>query len=103
MVTFITVIGLLGVAVGWMVAGTILRGWVLSILWKWFMVSAFGLPVLSVAAAIGVSIVVSLMTFQYVYTEDNRSEGVKIASGLGVSIGAPLLILGMAWIIKQFL
>lgn len=103
MLGFITVIGLLGVAVGWVVIGTILRGWVLSILWKWFIVSAFGLPALSISAAIGVSIVASLLTFQYIYSRDDRSDSEKIAGGLGVSIGAPLLILAMGWVVKQFL
>lgn len=34
----------------------LLDGWVMSILWRWFMVTAFGLPALSVVAAIGVCI-----------------------------------------------
>ena len=103
MLGFITVMGLLALSAIWLVVGAVLRGWVISIMWKWFIVTAFGLPALSVVAAIGVSLVVSTMTYQYIYTEDNRSDSTKIAGALGVTIGAPLLILAMGWVVKQFL
>jgi hypothetical protein len=103
MPTFIAGLGLLtGVAV-WMVVGTILRGWVISILWKWFIVSAFGVPALGIAAAIGVALLVGTMAHQYTHTEDNRTDGQKAASAVGASILAPLFLLGLGWIIKQFL
>lgn len=103
MLNIVTIIGLLASLVGWVVLGAILRGWVLSIMWNWFVVSTFGLPALSIAAAIGVSLVVGLMTYQYIYTEDDRSDSSKIAAGLGVNIGGPLVVLLMGWIVKQFL
>jgi hypothetical protein len=38
------------------VAASLLEGWVISVLWRWFIVTTFGLPALSVVAAIGVVI-----------------------------------------------
>ena len=49
-----TVIGVL-VATAFVV---ILRGWVLTQLWAWFVTPTLGLPALGVAAAIGLSLIV---------------------------------------------
>ncbi|HEX5446798.1 MAG TPA: hypothetical protein VFW87_23470, partial [Pirellulales bacterium] len=38
----------------------ILRGWVLSILWAWFIASQFGLPTLGIAQAIGIALTVGM-------------------------------------------
>lgn len=42
----------------------LLRGWVLSTLWRWLIVPVFGLRPLTVLQAIGVSIVVGMFTAQ---------------------------------------
>lgn len=55
-----------------MSAVVILRGYVLSILWGWIIVPIFGLPAIGVAQAIGISIVVGLMTHQYVPSKDKE-------------------------------
>ena len=49
----------------------ILRGWTISILWEWFVVP-FGLPVLGIAHAIGIAILVSLLTHPYDAKKDDR-------------------------------
>jgi hypothetical protein len=36
-----------------------LEGWVISLLWGWFMVPTFGLPSLSIPLALGISLVIS--------------------------------------------
>lgn len=40
------------------------KGYVLTILWRWFIVPVFGAPALTVAPAIGVLAVVGLLTYQ---------------------------------------
>ena len=40
----------------------LLNGWVLSVLWGWFAVPVFGLPALSIPAALGVQVIVSFLT-----------------------------------------
>lgn len=54
----------LGLAVAVAILGSILRGWVLSILWGWFMVPTFGLPELGVLPAVGMMFTITFL-FQY--------------------------------------
>lgn len=86
-----------------LVVGTLWRGFVLHILWGWFMVPIFGLPALSVVAAIGVSLVVSFMTFQYVYAKDDRETAAKIGSVFGITVLYPALVLGIGYVVKSFM
>lgn len=39
-----------------------LRGFVLSVMWGWFMVPTFGLPPLGIASAFGVALMVGVLT-----------------------------------------
>ena len=62
---------------GWIVAivivfalGPVWNGYVLSILWTWFLVPAFHLPQIGIAIAIGTSVVVRLFTFQIPQKEE---------------------------------
>lgn len=58
-------------ALGWMTAyaAAILicisaRAYVLTTLWAWFVVPGFGLPQVSAYTAMGLSVIISLLTFQ---------------------------------------
>jgi hypothetical protein len=81
-------------------ASSIWRGYVLSVLWAWFMVPAFGLPALSVALAIGLSLIVGLVTHQRTGREIEKpfSLGVTVA----LATLAPALCLLAGWIAHQF-
>ena len=77
----------------------ILNGWVLSILWGWFIVPHFGLPALSIPVAIGIALVVSMLA-PYVhnkYDEDND----KLAALSAVFI-RPFIALLIGWVTLQF-
>ena len=50
----LVVLGFFGSWIG----STIFCGWVLKILWGWFIVPTFGLPILSIPSAIGFSLVI---------------------------------------------
>jgi len=50
----------------------LLDGWALTILWDWFIAGLFELPVLTLGAAIGVSLVVKYLTYQ---RDDNAGSG----------------------------
>lgn len=52
----------------------LLEGYVLSKLWMWFIVPVFALPVLSVGQAVGIMVVVSMVT-THLYTSDSKTEG----------------------------
>jgi ABC-type phosphate/phosphonate transport system permease subunit len=80
------------------------RGYVLSIMWAWFMVPAFGLPPLGVVAAIGVAMTVGMITHQYIKSNDDDNEIVRdIVNALLADVFGPLYILGAGWVVQGFM
>jgi len=80
---------------------TVINGWVLSILWGWFIVPAFNQPSLSVIAAVGVSITIRFVTYQI---SDIKTEYQKDAHELfGMSFIMPFIILFIGWLVTLFL
>jgi hypothetical protein len=77
----------------------LLRGWVLSVLWGWFVVTIFHLPPLGIAQAIGISIVIT--TF-FTTTAPNTDKKRDWWEPLIEGFIAPLMGLGMGFIVKQF-
>jgi hypothetical protein len=70
----------------------LLYGGVLAILWRWFVVSAFHVAPLSVAQAIGVSLVVSIVVPG---PRDERS-AIEL---LAASVGKALVVLAIGWVV----
>jgi hypothetical protein len=87
----------LGVAI---VAGTMLSGWVLTMLWAWFVTPTFGLPLLSIPQAIGLCLVVNMLAGQSRTGKDGDKDWANL---LAVAFVGPLLVLAMGWIIAGFL
>lgn len=83
---------------------SIFNGYVLSILWGWFMVPTFGLPVLSVAPAIGVALIVSYLTYQSIDTQEKDEDSTTklVKSSIMVFIRAALALF-IGWIIQMFM
>jgi hypothetical protein len=79
-----------------------LQGYVLHVLWSWFMVSTFGLPELFISQAIGLMVVVNFasgrMGARTTKAEDDEWQG-DLAKG----IFNPLIALLIGWIITWFL
>lgn len=88
---------------GLLILGTIWRGYVFSILWGWFAVPIFGLPVLSIPAAIGIATLVSFLVWQHQHHEDSRPDGQKFASAAGMVIFYPAASLLVGWVVTLFL
>lgn len=44
------------------VGSTVFRGWVLSLVWSWFVVPTFDAPQLSIAIAIGISLLIGMFS-----------------------------------------
>lgn len=80
----------------------VIRGYVLSVLWSWFIVEHFKLNELSITHAIGLSLVVNYLIMKSDKTEDNRTLEEKIIDGLGFSIGIGAIALLLGWIITLF-
>lgn len=82
---------------------SILNGWVLSILWGWFISPVFGVPLITVGQAIGLAMVISYLTYQHVDSntkkEDTTTQYVSIFVAL---ILRPFITLGIAYIVHLF-
>lgn len=70
----------------------ILKAWVITILWGWYIVPAFGLAPLRMVYAFGLALLVSYLTFHY--TEDKRGFWAKLGFGLFSSV----MVLLVGWI-----
>lgn len=100
-------------AIGWtvtvlvaMVGGGLLRGWVLSVLWGWFIVPTFNLPALAIAPAIGLSLVVGFLTRPATDDDErskHRSMGERLAHAIALAIAGPLMALAMGWVVHLFM
>jgi hypothetical protein len=80
------------IAVG-VTVSAILDGWVLSILWGWFFVPILDMPPISTIQAIGIALVVTFLTGQYVKNEDDTY------GALAWTLARPFLVLGIGWIV----
>ncbi len=76
-------------------------GYVVSVLWGWFVVPKFGLPELDILYAIGISLTLSTcLNSSSVYkTENEKLDYVKLANKLAIS---PAIALGAGWLIKNY-
>ena len=73
--------------------------YVLTILWGWFIVPQFGLEPLTIRFAIGLSLIITYLTYKYDHYEDDRSAQERFYSQLGLAIIKPLFALFFGWII----
>ncbi|RZJ12203.1 MAG: hypothetical protein EOP39_04395 [Rubrivivax sp.] len=91
------VIGLIAASI----FGAVWGGYVFSVLWAWFIVSAFAAPALGVAQAIGVTMAArfTLRSWSMRKQEDDSDVGKTMAAHLF----GPLLFLAVGWIVKQWL
>ena len=81
-------------------------GYVLSILWAWFVVPAFHVAPLSILLAIGVSIVVRMFTSSYTESNDKKDEdkaGQRMFGSIFYALLYPLFALAFGAIIHAFL
>lgn len=82
--------------------GYILNGWVLSLLWEWFVVSVFGVPALGIAQAIGLSIIIGFLTRHVSYAKADEDALKNLIKAYIAAFFSPLFTLGVAWIVHQF-
>lgn len=79
---------------------SILRGYVISRLWAWFIVAAFGVPGIGIAIGAGLSLLVSVLTINpkvKVDESDTWWEGAFISTGIS------LYALGIGWVMARFI
>lgn len=78
----------------------ILRGFVMTQLWHWFIVPVFSIGELSIPYAIGFSIIVSLFTTDLKRDDSTATDSATI---IGTAIGGPLFLLLFGWIVGLFI
>ena len=81
--------------------GYIVTGWATRILWAWFVVPVTGLPAVTTREAIGIALIVGLLTYRYTPTpKQDMHERRVVAVGRALSwIVTPLIMLGIGWIV----
>lgn len=91
--------------VAFIIVSAIFGGWVLTILWKWFIVSTFNAPSLGIAQGIGLSLTIGFLTNKYKPTESQskKSFSENLTEGFIGAIIQPSLVLLFGWIVKMFL
>lgn len=87
-----------GIGVALFILAILLRGFVLSVLWGWFVVP-LGAPEIGVASALGLAITVGL--FQ-IYRAREESEKEKRITGAALFV-SPLMSLLIGWIVQFWL
>lgn len=84
------------------VAALIVKGFVLSKIWEWFILPVFeSAPAITVWQAVGINIVVSVLTDRYVFhkvAEDGRKSGVL--HPVLAMFTSPALVLTLSYLIK---
>jgi hypothetical protein len=92
----------------WLVTASLVRGYILSKLWLWFAVSQFKVAELSVVGAIGLSLIVGMLTYRSEdkKKQEDRKERTPLST-IGIAVFEVCLSSGMflllGWIVKQFL
>ncbi|MEM7209586.1 MAG: hypothetical protein AAF434_17335 [Pseudomonadota bacterium] len=89
---------IVGLVMGALLVSTIVTGFVISVLWGWFVAPTFGVPELSIPIAIGLAMVVSYFTYQH----DAQSKEVDWGRTVGFLIARPIVALGFGWLVFQF-
>ena len=83
---------------------TFVNGWALQVLWTWFISTTFHLPILSIAQAIGLSLVVTYMTMKLDSKPiDPMPYTWQILTAVFTVIIKVGVVLGTGLIIKQFI
>lgn len=85
--------------------GAVLNGWALSLMWAWFVIPVFSLPSISIGQAIGIGMIASFCTWQNAAQDEDKDEDalVRFFKGVFLIIFRPLITVGIAFIVKQFI
>lgn len=82
-------------------ASSIWYGYVLSLIWGWFITPALGAPRLSIPAAIGVAAAIRFITHQNIESESKEETQSKRWAAIIVrAFGYPAFTLLFCWIVK---
>jgi len=97
------VIGVLVTAVVVAALNAVLNGWAFVTLWNWFVLPSFeSAPVLTIPVAIGIGILISLLTIETPQkTQKTTTE--ESVTFIFASLLRPVMAVGMGWIVTLFI
>lgn len=89
------------VVIGLTILQIIWYGWVLQVLWGWFIVPTFSLAALTIAQALGIALIVRMLTTNQGQTDSDKNDAVLRAAINGFLF--PLITLIIGWIVSWFM
>ena len=98
----LAVLGIVAVVIVTVVPAMLVRAWALTKLWAWFVVPISNLPQIGYAQAIGISMLLGMLTAHYTPHEDKCTEKEKAISYISYAFLYPLLTVCIAWCVKYF-
>lgn len=102
---FVAILGTLATVLIIGLLSSILNGWVLTILWGWFIVPLFSLPPLSLPIAIGIALIIKMLTASNINPRSDKTneEKFKAFGQLLLSLFlTPMIALLWGWIFHFF-
>ncbi len=84
-----------------MIVVMFVHGLSLSILWGWFIAPKFKAPTLGIVEAMGISLIVGILTAQYIPNDENSEE--FCLNGLLHNLTVPIIGLLTGWILHFFM
>lgn len=75
----------------------LLHGVSLQLLWRWFVSPTFGLPAISLVQAIGIGIIVDLLTKQHIPRDKDAQKEL-----IAFQILSPVFAVAIGWIVHLF-
>ena len=79
----------------------LLHGWATAILWGWFVAPVFQVREISTAEALGLCLVLALARLRRNPSSEGKTNEEKLWDVAAVFL-APLLLLAVGWIVKQW-
>jgi len=101
MVQLLAALGIVGITGAILAIATIWRGYVLSVVWGWLVVPMFGFPPITLLGAIIISLVVGFLVYQH--NNCKKADNNEFGTAIGIAFIWPLMVLGIAWVVKLFM
>ena len=94
---------LLGLAALLIMPNLFIKGIVVVQLWKWFIMPIFEVPLLSIPAAIGLTIFTGYVTSRPVRLPDKREASEQASSLLMMTFFYPCVVMAIAWAVHKLM
>ena len=85
----------------WLIPASLVKGFVLSKLWSWFVVPTFHIATLSIATAIGIGLIVTMLVPGSSSKGKNYGAAWMFSTAV-TSIAGPFFILFVGWVVLHF-